>query len=107
MKVIPNGSGWDIAFDMVFTDKATASTIAQRIAPLSSTLVRDAVDASMCERLSVPRRTRVNPSAADSESEGQELHSQALQPTVKVAPSVYSIAARVRAMGLSVSLGAD
>ena len=51
MKVTRNGSGWDIAFDMVFTDKETAAIIAQRIAPLLSTLVRDAVDASMCKHL--------------------------------------------------------
>jgi hypothetical protein len=47
MRVIPNGSGWDIALDMVFNDKRTAFTIAQRIGYALQALIRDAVDTSM------------------------------------------------------------
>ena len=50
MRVIRYGSGWDIALDMVFTDQATAGTIAARLLPAIHALVREAVDASMCER---------------------------------------------------------
>jgi hypothetical protein len=97
---------------MVFTDKNTAVTIARRIAPLLATLVRDAVDPSMCEHVAAAQDTRPNLSAAASETEGQNGESvrcQAPQPPA-LAPTVYamhSIAARVRAMGLSVSSGAD
>jgi len=48
MRVIRHESGWDIALDMVFTDKTTAHTIAQRIRHGVHALIRDAVDASMC-----------------------------------------------------------
>ena len=47
MKVIRNVVGWDIAFDMTFTDKQTADMIAKRIAPLLPTLIRDVVDSGM------------------------------------------------------------
>lgn len=50
MRVIRHESGWDIALDMVFTDKHTAQTIAERIGAALHALVRDAVDASMCGR---------------------------------------------------------
>jgi hypothetical protein len=112
MKVIRNGTGWDIAFDMVFTDKHTAVTIARRIAPLLATLVRDAVDASMCEGVAAAQDTRVNVRAAASATEGQNQHGMGpqVQQPADGAPTPYSthsIAARVRAMGLSVSSGAD
>lgn len=48
MRVIRHESGWDIALDMVFTDKKTAETIARRIQHAVQALIRDAVDASMC-----------------------------------------------------------
>jgi hypothetical protein len=113
MKVIRNGAGWDIAFDIVFTDKATATIIAQRIAPLLSTLVRDAVDASMCGPVlaahdtheGTPEDSRENPLGAQL-SEDQALHTPQgpkQQRNVVVAPAVYathSIASRVHAMGL-------
>src|ERR1700761_1867780 len=104
MKVIRNGTGWDIAFDMVFTDKSTAATIAQRIAPRLPTLVRDAVDPSMCKRPAAPQSTLLSISAAFSERDAQELPGEGpqTQPSFNVAPSVYSIASRVRAMGMSV-----
>lgn len=109
MKVIQNGTGWDIAFDMVFTDKATAAIIARRIAPLLSTLVRDAVDASMCGHPVVPQHTRQD--RRDDVSAAPEAEDQALHPPLRVkqkrpvdvAPAVYampSIASRVLAMGL-------
>lgn len=47
MRVIRYGSGWDIALDMVFTDQATAGTIAARLLPAIHALLREAVDASM------------------------------------------------------------
>src|SRR5512133_947491 len=50
MRVIRCGSGWDIALDMVCTDQVTAGTIAARLLPAIHALVREAVDASMCER---------------------------------------------------------
>lgn len=50
MRVIRHESGWDIALDMVFTDKHTADTIAKRIQHAVHALIRDAVDASMCGR---------------------------------------------------------
>jgi hypothetical protein len=122
MKVIRNGTGWDIAFDMVFTDKGTAAIIAQRIAPLLSTLIRDAVDSSMCRQLvaAEDRRedrrddrrehtrehTQEDLSAAAPALRDQDLHTPSRlkqQRPVDVAPAVYathSIASRVRAMGL-------
>jgi hypothetical protein len=105
MKVIRNGIGWDIAFDMAFTDKATATIIAQRIAPLLATLVRDAVDASMCEHLAATQDTSVNVSASALETAGQGLYTQArlTHRPCDVAPAIYathSITSRVRAMGL-------
>jgi hypothetical protein len=117
MKVIRNGTGWDIAFDMVFTDKATATIIAQRIAPLLSTLIRDAVDASMCGPvLAAPdthEETREDTHEDSREnllgaqlSEDQALHTPRepkQQRNVVVAPALYathSIASRVHAMGL-------
>jgi hypothetical protein len=109
MKVIRNGIGWDIAFDMAFTDKATATIIAQRIAPLLSTLVRDAVDASMCGPVLAAHDTHEDSREnllADPLSEDQALHTPqrpTQQRNVVVAPAVYathSIASRVRAMGL-------
>lgn len=50
MRVIRHESGWDIALDMVFTDRKTAEIIAERIQHAVSALVRDSVDASMCRR---------------------------------------------------------
>jgi hypothetical protein len=50
MRVIRLDSGWDIALDIVFTDKDTAYTIAERIQHPLHALIRDAVDASMCKR---------------------------------------------------------
>lgn len=50
MRVIRYGSGWDIAVDMVFTDRKTAETVAERIRHAVTALIRDAVDASMCRR---------------------------------------------------------
>jgi hypothetical protein len=50
MRVIRHESGWDIALDIVFTDKKTADTIAHRIQYAVHALMRDAVDASMCGR---------------------------------------------------------
>lgn len=50
MRVIRHESGWDIALDMVFTDKHTAEIIAKRIQHAVHALIRDAVDASMCGR---------------------------------------------------------
>lgn len=49
MRVIPNGSGWDIALDMIFNDKHTAFIISQRIEHALHALIRDAVDTSMVE----------------------------------------------------------
>jgi hypothetical protein len=112
MKVIRNGIGWDIAFDMVFTEKDTAVTIARRIAPLLATLVRDAVDPSMCKHVAAAQDTRPNLSAAAFETEGQNRHGMGhhAQQPADGAPTPYSthsIPARVRAMHLSVSSGAD
>jgi hypothetical protein len=113
MKVIRNGTGWDIAFDMVFTDKATATIIAQRIAPLLSTLIRDAVDASMCGPVLAAPDTHEETHEDSREnllgaqlSEDQALHTPRepkQQRNVVVAPALYathSIASRVHAMGL-------
>jgi hypothetical protein len=50
MRVIRHESGWDIALDLVFTDKTTAETIAYRIRQAMHALIRDAVDSSMCGR---------------------------------------------------------
>ena len=47
MRVIRHESGWDIALDMVFTDKHTADAVAKRIRNAVHALVRDAVDPSM------------------------------------------------------------
>jgi hypothetical protein len=52
MRVIRHESGWDIAFDMVFTEKHTAAIIAKRIQAALPALVREAVDAGMCGRKS-------------------------------------------------------
>jgi len=60
MRVIRYGSGWDIALDMLFRDQVTAETIAGRLLPAIHALVREAVDASMCERKvdkTVPKET--------------------------------------------------
>jgi hypothetical protein len=120
MKVIRNGIGWDIAFDMVFTDKVTATIIAQRIAPLLSTLIRDAVDESMCGPVLAAQDTHEDAHESSREnalaaglSEDQARHTPERpkqQRHVVVAPAVYatqSIASRVRAMGLELSSGAD
>jgi hypothetical protein len=48
MRVIRHESGWDIALDMVFTDKDKAEIFAKRIQHAIHALKRDAVDASMC-----------------------------------------------------------
>ena len=50
MRVIRYGPGWDIALDMVFADQVTAEKIAARLLPAIHSLLREAVDASMCER---------------------------------------------------------
>src|SRR5512133_2273169 len=50
MRVIRHESGWDIAFDMVFTEKHTAAIIAKRIQAALPALVRGAIDPSMCRR---------------------------------------------------------
>lgn len=50
MRVIRHESGWDIALNMVFTDKKTAETVANRIRHGMAALIRDAVDDSMCRR---------------------------------------------------------
>lgn len=46
--MIRHESGWDVALDLVFTNKQTATTVANRIQHAVQALVRDAVDASMC-----------------------------------------------------------
>lgn len=47
MRVIRHESGWDIALDMVFTDKQTAAIIAQRIRNAVHVLICNAVNTSM------------------------------------------------------------
>lgn len=47
MRVIKNGLGWDIALDLVFTEKQTAAMVGARIQHAIHALVRGAVDTSM------------------------------------------------------------
>lgn len=63
---IQYGSGWDIALDMVFSDRVTAGTIAARLLSAIHALVREAVDASMCERNVAKKGFQRNCLAADS-----------------------------------------
>jgi hypothetical protein len=58
MRVIPNGLGWDIAVDMVFTDKQTAAIIAKRIRHAVHALIRGAVDETMCSGRTAARDER-------------------------------------------------
>src|SRR5689334_1833013 len=113
MKVIRNGTGWDITFDMVFTDQKAAAIIAARIAPLLPTLIRDAVDISMsaqaCQGNAVEEKLSSTPAPTGSTWAKQ----QALQdrnaakevstPSYPVASIVY----RVRALNLSASLRSE
>jgi hypothetical protein len=105
MRVIRNGTGWDIAFDLLFAEKATAEIIARRIAPLVATLVRDAVDASMGRRLA-PKDTRTIVSAS-----GLAIEAHAAQPARQeekqaepgvplTVYSMHSITPRARQLGL-------
>lgn len=50
MRVIRHESGWDIALDMVFTDKQTAAIVSERIRHAVRVLVCSAVDPSMCSQ---------------------------------------------------------
>jgi hypothetical protein len=54
MRVIRHESGWDIALDMVFTEKKTAEAIAERIRHAVHALIRGAVDETMCSRAQLP-----------------------------------------------------
>lgn len=50
MKVIRNGTGWDIALDIIFKDKDTATILARRIEHAVYALIRAGVDERMGER---------------------------------------------------------
>jgi hypothetical protein len=58
MRVVRHESGWDIALDMVFTDKKTAEIIAKRIQYAMPALVRGALDASMRGPKASPRAAK-------------------------------------------------
>jgi hypothetical protein len=75
MRVIRHESGWDIAMDMVFTDKTTAHTIAQRIRHGVHALIRDAVDASMCgcKAANVTRGQRLSGTAPGQPLAGAQM----------------------------------
>jgi hypothetical protein len=113
MKVIRNGVGWDIAFDMIFTDKRTAAIIATRIAPLLPTLIRDAVDASMLGQAPpdvVAERELPNTSTPTSDLGAKEWSGTDRQAARESFTHVYgaaSIVSRVQAMGISVSSAAE
>lgn len=66
MRVIRHQSGWDIALDMVFTNKETAKTIAERIQHAVHALIRDAVDASMRRRTDAEHALRDTDAVAPS-----------------------------------------
>ena|SRR5690242_8530454 len=114
MKVVRNGVGWDIAFDMIFTDKQTAAIIARRIAPLLPTLIRDAVDASMLDQ--APPRIETAKGFPNALALIKERCTREWLPIAdsnaprEAAPSTYpaaSIVSRVQAMGISVSSAAE
>ena len=115
MKVIRNGTGWDIAFDMIFIDKQTAAIIASRIAPLLPTLIRDAVDATMCKQVSpgvAPPKIILNTAVPVSEPwahrRGATKADIAARDTaVPDDSAAASIVSRVRAMDSPASLLAE
>lgn len=55
MRVIRNGSGWDITVDVIFKDKATATVLAGRIEHAVLALIRAGVDEGMGERARAAR----------------------------------------------------
>jgi hypothetical protein len=113
MKVIRNGVGWDIAFDMIFTDKQTAAIIARRIAPLLPTLIRDAVDASMLDQAPrgiVAEREHPNTSTRTSDLSAKEsprIDHKAAREVFRHVYAAASIVSRVEAMGISVASAAE
>jgi hypothetical protein len=71
MRVIRNGTGWDIALDIVFKEKQTALEVARRMEHGVYALLRAAMDESM----------RPSASGTNVESEGNELERRPKDPT--------------------------
>ena len=113
MKVIRNGTGWDITFDMVFIDQNAAAVIAARIAPLLPTLIRDAVDISMsaqtCQGIAVDGTVSSTPAPIGSTWAKQQALQERKAAKGVSTPSYHaaSIVSRVRAMNLSASLRSE